>query len=135
MGITKVYTIMAILLATAISPLLVGCSTGPSARSVVSLSPKVVPVSEVERKTISAVISTADGTFSPCQQWVPINSTVESNSYIRGAICILLPYFTAFRTVDNTSIWCDPLPNGDAALGILYSGSKVKCTYSIPVAG
>ena len=122
---------------------LAGCTStatkatpAPKPTASASAAPtKTASAAEVKAKTVKDTMTTAGGTFSPCQQWVPIGASAGTPTYTKGAACLLLPDYTAFKTPNGDSIVCDPIANGDAAIGILYSGTDFKCTYTVPVAG
>lgn len=137
----KVITALTVSVITITS--LAGCSSTatkatPAAKPTASASAaptKTASADEVKAKTVKDTMATAGGTFSPCQQWVPIGASSGTPTYTKGAACLLLPDYTAFKTPNGDPIVCDPIANGDAALGIIYTGSEFKCTYTIPVAG
>ena len=120
---------------------LAGCSSSPaqSAKpSPVVTAPTSSPV--MTPGLIAGEYKVSGGTFTPCDGWFTAVGPDAGDHAVwtRGDFCSVLPPHTSFKT-GNQAISCNPLDDGSAAYGIVFTNgetpeaSSYSCVYTIPV--
>ena len=134
---------------------LAGCSSSPAlsakpattsapvvAAPTPSSTPMAAPTSSpvMTPGLIAGEYKVSGGTFTPCDGWFTAVGPDAGDHAVwtRGDFCSVLPPHTSFKT-GNQAISCNPLDDGSAAYGIVFTNgetpeaSSYSCVYTIPV--